>query len=463
MSDSQTPTVDPYDGQRTTPGPVHPPRYPMNPPVDFESPDTFLQGFPYEAFSGVHESAPIFWHPETKPYEPGFWVLTRFEDVRQVSKDPTLFSSAKGAGPMLSFEGSGYDMTPEMLTIYRANMVGMDPPVHRAYRSVVAPYLSGPAVKRLESAIQDRVSALLDAIEVGRPFDLVQSYSAVTPAVALCHLLGVPPQDHQRIIDWGDALAGAEDPEYAAVAMSTRAEAFVRPGCSVARAAPRTERDAMRWSEITVVVTIVLALVLWWLWVAASRLDRLHRKVGTSRAVLDAQLIRRATVAAELATSGLLDPVSSVLVGEAAWAALSTGASELPADLRALLGPDDLPPGGAALLAVDRGGIESELSATLREALDDPDEVAALRADPAGDELVDLLASSWYRVQLARRFSNEAVVSRPCAPDADPWSGCCGWRVTRPSRTSLELDDAWPENLGRPGTRRGPVEGTASR
>jgi linalool 8-monooxygenase len=226
MSDSQTPTVDPYDGQRTTPGPVHPPRYPMNPPVDFESPDTFLQGFPYEAFSGVHESAPIFWHPETKPYEPGFWVLTRFEDVRQVSKDPTLFSSAKGAGPMLSFEGSGYDMTPEMLTIYRANMVGMDPPVHRAYRSVVAPYLSGPAVKRLESAIQDRVCALLDAIEVGKPFDLVQAYSAVTPAVALCHLLGVPPQDHQRIIDWGDALAGAEDPEYAAVAMSTRAEAF---------------------------------------------------------------------------------------------------------------------------------------------------------------------------------------------------------------------------------------------
>ena len=44
----------------------------------------------------------------------------------------------------------------------------------------------------------------------------------------------------------------------------------------------------MRWSEITVYVTIVLALALWWVWVAASRLDRLHRKVGTSRAVLDA-------------------------------------------------------------------------------------------------------------------------------------------------------------------------------
>ena len=217
----------------------------------------------------------------------------------------------------------------------------------------------------------------------------------------------------------------------------------------------------MRWSEITVYVTIVLALALWWLWVAASRLDRLHRKVGTSRAVLDAQLVRRATVAAELATSGLLDPVSSVLVGEAAWAALSTGASELPADLLALVGPDDLPVGGAALLQVDRGGIESELSATLREALDDPDEVAVLRADPAGDELVDLLASSWYRVQLARRFHNEAVAQTSRARRG---------RLVRllrlaghaPEPRSLELDDAWPENLGRPGTRRGPAESVPS-
>lgn len=213
----------------------------------------------------------------------------------------------------------------------------------------------------------------------------------------------------------------------------------------------------MRWSEITVYVTIVLALALWWVWVAASRLDRLHRKVGTSRAVLDAQLVRRATVAAELATSGLLDPVSSVLVGEAAWAALSTGASELPVDLLALVGPDDLPVGGAALLAVDRGGIESELSATLREALDDPDEVAALRADPAGDELVDLLASAWYRVQLARRFHNEAVAQTQRARRG-PLVRLLRLAGHAPEPRSLELDDAWPENLGRPGTRRGPVE-----
>jgi hypothetical protein len=218
----------------------------------------------------------------------------------------------------------------------------------------------------------------------------------------------------------------------------------------------------MSWSEVTVVVTIVLALALWWVWVAASRLDRLHRKVGTSRAVLDAQLTRRATAAAELATSGLLDPVSSVLVGEAAWAALATGAQHLPADLRALLGPEEVPAGRAALVGVDRGGIESELSATLREALDDPDEVAALRADPAGDELVDLLASSWYRVQLARRFHNEAV-TQTVGARRGPLVRLLRLAGHAPEPHSLELDDAWPENLGRPGARRGPVEGSPPR
>ena len=135
-------------------------------------------------------------------------MLTRFEDVRLVSKNPGLFSSAKGAGPMLAFEGTGYDMSAEMLAIYRANMVAMDPPEHRDFRSVVAPYLSGPAVKQLESDIRDLVVSLLDGIEIGKPFDLVREYSAITPAVALCRLLGVPPQDHPRMIEWGDALAG---------------------------------------------------------------------------------------------------------------------------------------------------------------------------------------------------------------------------------------------------------------
>jgi len=219
----------------------------------------------------------------------------------------------------------------------------------------------------------------------------------------------------------------------------------------------------MRWSEITVVVVLVLAVLVWSVWVAASRLDRLHRKVGASRSVVEAQLVRRATAAAELATSGLLDPVSSVLVGEAAWAALATETAgrrgDAPPELLSLLLSDPRPGVDRALSAPssddvddldERGQVESELTATLREVLDEPAEVADLRAEPGGEELLDALSSSWYRAEIARRFHNEAVLQTQ--------------RVRRgrfvrllrlaghaPEPRTLELDDAWPEGLARPG------------
>lgn len=209
----------------------------------------------------------------------------------------------------------------------------------------------------------------------------------------------------------------------------------------------------MTWSEATLLAAVALLLLLWLVWVFANRLDRLHRKVATSRSALENQLVRRASAAAELASSGLLDPVSSVLVGEAAWAALSAGGhgrAELVAalpDLDRMLGPDG--PGAArAADPIDPDVAESELSRTVREALADDDEVAALKAQPGGAELVEALAGAWYRVQLARRFHNEAVAQ------AQRVRHKLVVRVLRlaghaPLPQTVEIDDDWPEALRR--------------
>lgn len=200
----------------------------------------------------------------------------------------------------------------------------------------------------------------------------------------------------------------------------------------------------MTWSEITVVVVTVLVLIVWWVWITANRIDRLHRKVAASRAVVDTQLLRRASAASTLSASGLLDPVSSVLIGEAAWASISAGRTDTG-------GIAPLPAGIAAPAPeADRGWLESELSATLREVLDDPAEIAELRDEPGGAELLDALADAWYRVQLARRFHNEAV--------AQAQRMRRGWAVRTfrlagraPMPQTLELDDAWPTALGAAG------------
>ena len=218
----------------------------------------------------------------------------------------------------------------------------------------------------------------------------------------------------------------------------------------------------MSWSEVTLAVAVALLILLWWIWVAASRLDRLHRKTSTSRAALDNQLVRRASAAAELASSGLLDPASSILVGEAAWAALSAGGygrSELVAavpDLADVVGAEAARPGAREddasepLGPADRDLAESELSRTIRAALEDPGEVELLCSVPLGNELIDALAAAWYRVQLSRRFHNEA------ATQTQRMRRKLLVRLLRlpghaPLPHTVEIDDEWPEAFPRPG------------
>lgn len=210
-------------------------------------------------------------------------------------------------------------------------------------------------------------------------------------------------------------------------------------------------------TDVVLVVVGVVLLLAWLVWLRANRLDRLHRKVGASRAVVDAQLVRRASVAAELATSGLLDPASSLVVGEAAWGSLTAArvgdvpAGVLPADLREQLGASGTPSG-----TLDRSQVESDLTAALAEILDDPDEVAALAEDPEGDRILVALAAAWYRVQLARRFHNEAVAQTQRVRRG------AFVRLLRlaghaPEPRTLELDDSWPHGLPRPGETTRPA------
>ncbi len=208
----------------------------------------------------------------------------------------------------------------------------------------------------------------------------------------------------------------------------------------------------MTWSETAVLVLVVAALAAWLLWVAASRLDRLHRKVMASRLALDAQLVRRASAAVDLAASGELDPASSVLVAEAAHAVLDDDADarRLGEQVPGLVPPDAPRPrrllGG---MAESRALAESDLTATLRSALEDADDLAEVRSVPAGDELLATLSAAWYRAQLARRFHNEAV-AQALRVRSKWWVRLFHLAGHAPMPVTVELDDAAPDALVRP-------------
>ncbi|PFG35681.1 hypothetical protein ATL41_0376 [Flavimobilis soli] len=229
----------------------------------------------------------------------------------------------------------------------------------------------------------------------------------------------------------------------------------------------------MTWSEVVVILVAIITIGVVVAWQAATRLDRLHRKVVASRIALDAQLVRRAGAAHALATSGVIDPVSALVLADAVIATdAAQGDRELlvavpdlaelvdersrrGADVEGELVHGAAPPRviGEALaegLGEVRTHAESNLSAALRAVLADSDEVAELRSTVEGAEILDDLASAWYRVQLARRFHNEAVAQ------AQRVRAKRGVRVLRLAGRAampemVEFDDVWPAELPRPG------------
>ena len=64
--------------------------------IDLLSPDSFVRGVPHEWFTYLRHNAPVYKHPE--PAGPGFWVVTRYDDVVQVGRDSQTFSSEQERG-----------------------------------------------------------------------------------------------------------------------------------------------------------------------------------------------------------------------------------------------------------------------------------------------------------------------------------------------------------------------------
>ncbi|MFP6627300.1 MAG: cytochrome P450 [Deltaproteobacteria bacterium] len=200
-------------------------RYPLN-GINLKDIELFLPGFPHEIFSKLRRDAPVYWNEEPEPEEPGFWALTRYEDVLAVSKNPELFSSAVG-GHQISYP-PGVEFSQATRAIV-ANMIGMDPPEHNAYRKLVSPGFRPKAVDGLEERIRAIVTRAIDAVAARGRCELVSEVAAELPVAVLADLLGIPDQDRRKLFEWSNRLVGLQDPEVMANvedALGTFAEVF---------------------------------------------------------------------------------------------------------------------------------------------------------------------------------------------------------------------------------------------
>jgi hypothetical protein len=138
-------------------------------------------------------------------------------------------------------------------------------------------------------------------------------------------------------------------------------------------------------ADIAIVVAAALLIGVYVSW-RAGRIDRLHARVDMARAALDATLLRRSSVALELATSGLLDPATSLLLASAVHG--TKDITSRPRDLA-----------------------ESDLTRALRAAFSQPDFRASINGKEGADELLAEVEAAAHQVFLARKFYNDVVAA----------------------------------------------------
>src|SRR5262245_58953157 len=162
------------------------------------------------AFALLREQRPVSWHEEFEypglPKGPGFWSVTRWEDVWTVSRNPDLFISGRGSNIG--------DLPVEMLEFF-GSMINMDAPRHTKLRLLVNKGFAPRMVARVEEMVRMRARRIVDEVAPRGECDFVRDIAAALPLEIICEMLGIRSSDYRRIFELTNTILGVGDPEYA--------------------------------------------------------------------------------------------------------------------------------------------------------------------------------------------------------------------------------------------------------
>ena len=168
--------------------------------LDFFSAE--VQECPFHVYQQLQEEAPVWQMPGTNVF-----VVTRYDDIREIIRDPGRFSSNFSAllntgsyneevNPMY---GKGYEMVETLLT--------QDPPRHRVYRNLVNKVFSNKRIEGMRSEVEKMSNELINQWIDEPEVDLLNRFCVPLPIYVISDQLGVPRSELSLIKKWSDASA----------------------------------------------------------------------------------------------------------------------------------------------------------------------------------------------------------------------------------------------------------------
>jgi cytochrome P450 len=167
------------------------------------------------AFKTLRRERPIAYFDLPKPenmampaemFEGGIYLLSKYKDIVDASRQPDLFCSGQGAT-------SAFDMPAEMRE-YFGSMIEMDDPKHKRLRDIVNKAFTVRQVRQIEEYVDRAARDVINTIGPKGEVDFVTECSSRLPLKVICDMMGVPESQYDFVFNASNTILGLGDPEY---------------------------------------------------------------------------------------------------------------------------------------------------------------------------------------------------------------------------------------------------------
>lgn len=179
---------------------------------DFTDPDVLLEGIPVREFAELRRTAPVWWNAQEESIfgDGGYWVISRHEDIKAISRNSTVWSTnAKGAVMRLP-DG----VTADQLDLTKALLINHDAPEHTRLRKIVSRLFTPRAIAGMERKLAGAAREIVRAAAQRDSGNFVEDVATRLPLLAIADLIGVPEDDREKLFHWTNAIMNTDDPDF---------------------------------------------------------------------------------------------------------------------------------------------------------------------------------------------------------------------------------------------------------
>ncbi|EHN12393.1 putative cytochrome P450 hydroxylase [Patulibacter medicamentivorans] len=144
--------------------------------------------------------------------ETGWGLVLRYDDVADLLRRPTIFSSERFADSPGAIHDASDPLQRRYVEVFGEVMLFQDPPVHTRLRGLVKRTFSPTATSRMREAVERVTDEILSGFAPDQEIDLVTDFADILPAWVISDILGVPMADRSRFRDWSTGFSAPLDP-----------------------------------------------------------------------------------------------------------------------------------------------------------------------------------------------------------------------------------------------------------